>query len=236
MKNPAENQMGFLDSSCLLKQSLVSSVLLLFVVPFFSYPVFSPAFVTVTVLIVSSATAVLVLFKSSKNKRVSDRDEVLLVDGDSSSCRPEAPPEEEGEDSAAPEAANDAAPVPIKSPEVSSETESVDLSTTTDESDDVDWPSPYNADHRIQACSDDSISDDDSLIELALPDGHYVEPVPVPPKLTPPRLNSPEYSPESVFDQHGLLELFSDINEEDNMIEIDISMGSIKCSRLEIEA
>nr|XP_009792977.1 PREDICTED: uncharacterized protein LOC104239927 [Nicotiana sylvestris] len=28
----------------------------------------------------------------------------------------------------------------------------------------------------------------------------------------------------------------SDMNEEDNLIEIDISMGSIKCSALEFQA
>jgi hypothetical protein len=48
-----------------------------------------------------------------------------------------------------------------------------------------------------------------------------------------------DFSPESFFQPHCLMELLSDINEmneEDNLIEIDISMGSIKCSRFEIEA
>jgi hypothetical protein len=38
--------------------------------------------------------------------------------------------------------------------------------------------------------------------------------------------------PESIFRQQGLMELFAEIaevNEEENLIEIDLSMGSIKC-------
>ncbi|CAD5193492.1 unnamed protein product [Musa acuminata subsp. malaccensis] len=42
--------------------------------------------------------------------------------------------------------------------------------------------------------------------------------------------------PETAFRQHGIMELLSEIYEEDNLIEIDIARGSIKCSRLEIEA
>jgi hypothetical protein len=33
---------------------------------------------------------------------------------------------------------------------------------------------------------------------------------------------------ESVFKQNGLMELLSEISEDDNMIEIDIARGSIK--------
>ncbi|MFQ6620083.1 hypothetical protein Gotur_000434 [Gossypium turneri] len=45
--------------------------------------------------------------------------------------------------------------------------------------------------------------------------------------------------PECIFQQRSLMELLAelnDMNEEDNLIEIDISMGSIKCSSFEIEA
>ncbi|ONK60547.1 uncharacterized protein A4U43_C08F19740 [Asparagus officinalis] len=83
--------------------------------------------------------------------------------------------------------------------------------------------------------SEDSISDDESLIEIALED----EPNAVFHQeskggLFPEFL--PEFSPELLFKKHGLLDLLSEINEEDNMIEIDIKMGSIKCSRVEIKA
>ncbi|KAI3457711.1 hypothetical protein Pfo_014374 [Paulownia fortunei] len=71
-------------------------------------------------------------------------------------------------------------------------------STSSDEefhSSDVEWP--YNPGQRRMDCSDDSISDEESLIELDIPD-------------------------------------VNEMNEEDNLIEIDIYMGSIKCSRFEI--
>ncbi|XP_062079806.1 uncharacterized protein LOC133784502 [Humulus lupulus] len=48
----------------------------------------------------------------------------------------------------------------------------------------------------------------------------------------------PNFS-EAIFNQQGLMELLADINEmneEENLIEIDISMGSIKCPRIEIKA
>ncbi|KAJ0981936.1 hypothetical protein J5N97_010191 [Dioscorea zingiberensis] len=68
-------------------------------------------------------------------------------------------------------------------------------------------------------------SDDENLIEITLPDGHY---------------KAPEEKPETILLQQmseGLMELLSDIIEEDNLIEIDINMGSIKCSRpLEMKA
>nr|GLL23067.1 uncharacterized protein LOC109187566 isoform X1 [Ipomoea trifida] len=67
-----------------------------------------------------------------------------------------------------------------------------------------------NSGHSPHCSSDCSISDEESLIELALPSGHFLG------------LQKPA------------VDLFAEINEEDNMIEIDISMGSIKCSRFEI--
>ncbi|KAF2292447.1 hypothetical protein GH714_022893 [Hevea brasiliensis] len=85
-------------------------------------------------------------------------------------------------------------------------------------------------------CSDGSISDEESLIEIALPSGHYIghkEGFNLQKKL-------PDFTTAgSLFKQHGLMELLAEINEmneEENLIEIDISMGSIKCPRFEIEA
>ncbi|XP_042404665.1 uncharacterized protein LOC121994714 isoform X2 [Zingiber officinale] len=79
---------------------------------------------------------------------------------------------------------------------------------------------------------DSMISDDENLIEISLPDGHFVaheEPL--------PQSNGclPSFLQDSVR-QHGLTELLSEINEEDNLIEIDIIRGSIKCSRVGIKA
>ncbi|XP_059664506.1 uncharacterized protein LOC132310337 [Cornus florida] len=122
----------------------------------------------------------------------------------------------------------------VRPPDSFSESESIDHSSTSEDSE-VDWPYSGNVG---QDCSDDSISDEESLIEIALPSGHYVgakeedSMFHLQPKLA-------DFSPESIFRQHNLVELLAEINEmneEDNLIEIDISMGSIKCSRFEIEA
>jgi len=89
--------------------------------------------------------------------------------------------------------------------------------------------------------SDGSISDEESLIEIALPSGQYVGHAEENPEVINKQQKvAADFCPESFFQQHCLMELLSDINEmnelEDNLIEIDISMGSIKCSRFEIEA
>nr|GMC77125.1 Eukaryotic translation initiation factor 3 subunit C like [Ipomoea batatas]GME11950.1 Eukaryotic translation initiation factor 3 subunit C like [Ipomoea batatas] len=85
-------------------------------------------------------------------------------------------------------------------------------SSFSEEDSDADWPfsSGNNSGHSPHCSSDCSISDEESLIELALPSGHFLG------------LQKPA------------VDLFAEINEEDNMIEIDIYMGSIKCSRFEI--
>ncbi|KAB1215107.1 hypothetical protein CJ030_MR4G016282 [Morella rubra] len=87
--------------------------------------------------------------------------------------------------------------------------------------------------------SDVSVSDedDDSLIEISLPESKSgcLEEEPK----QKPESNFPDLLPESVLQQQGLMELLAEINEmneEENLIEIDLSMGSIKYSRLEIEA
>ena len=88
------------------------------------------------------------------------------------------------------------------------------------------------------ATSDCSISDDeDSLIEIALPGQRSAYSKEEPKQK--PQSNLPDYLPESILQQQGLEELLAEIhevNEEENLIEIDISIGSIKCSRFEIEA
>ncbi|KAL5865418.1 hypothetical protein ACOSQ3_002932 [Xanthoceras sorbifolium] len=129
-------------------------------------------------------------------------------------------------------------------PELLSESESLDdqLSTSEDYSE-VDWPF-QDIVYQSLDCSDGSISDEESLIEIALPSGHYVnynnkeeEEEDQPHKLN----KVPDFLPQSILKQHSLMELLAELNdmniiEEDNLIEIDISMGSIKCSRFEIEA
>ncbi|KAL0926090.1 hypothetical protein M5K25_004476 [Dendrobium thyrsiflorum] len=81
--------------------------------------------------------------------------------------------------------------------------------------------------------SEHSISDDESLIEIALPDGRYIDFGKTSSESEHELLL--DYLPKSLFLQHGLMELLLEINEEDNMIEIDIAMGSIKCPRFQIK-
>ena len=91
-------------------------------------------------------------------------------------------------------------------------------------------------------CSDGSISDEESLIEIAIPSGHFVGQHEEEPKYncSLQQIKKRELPAESLFSrQQSLMEFlveFNDMNEEENLIEIDISMGVIKCSRLEIEA
>ncbi|EOX93522.1 Uncharacterized protein TCM_002409 [Theobroma cacao] len=124
----------------------------------------------------------------------------------------------------------------VRSPDVLSENECVDQLSTTEDSE-VDWPFQDNIDQSPDY-SDGSISDEDSLIEISLPGGHYVGHKEEKPKFSMQQ-KLPDFMPESFFQQRSLMELlaeFNEMNEEDNLIEIDISMGSIKCSRFEIEA
>lgn len=55
---------------------------------------------------------------------------------------------------------------------------------------------------------DGSITDEESLIEIEIPSGHYI----------------------GCGRKEEVLEI-GDVNEEENLIEIDISMGSIKCTK-----
>ncbi|CAA7393371.1 unnamed protein product [Spirodela intermedia] len=101
---------------------------------------------------------------------------------------------------------------------------------------------PANSDDEASVESSDqtltspesSISDEESLIEITLQSGHSVG------SRDTFRPNSPlffpELSAELVVHQQGLLELLTEIIEEDNLIEIDLAAGSVKCSRLGIKA
>ncbi|KAJ4838295.1 hypothetical protein Tsubulata_041624 [Turnera subulata] len=87
--------------------------------------------------------------------------------------------------------------------------------------------------------SESSVSDDeedgDDLIEISLPvnnSGHASEGQ----KQKLPS-DLPDYLPEPIYRQESLMELLSEINEinDENLIEIDLSVDSIKSSRFEIE-
>ncbi|XP_018458614.1 uncharacterized protein LOC108829460 [Raphanus sativus] len=67
---------------------------------------------------------------------------------------------------------------------------------------------------------DGTIPDEESLIELSLPSGHYV---------------GQHFSTMTGHQNLGRIQLLAE-SEDDNLIEIDISIGSIKCSRFQINA
>ncbi|KAK4429227.1 hypothetical protein Salat_1223000 [Sesamum alatum] len=117
-----------------------------------------------------------------------------------------------------------------------SESESMDQfsSTSTDDDDDDDddhssdteWRYNSKAGRQALDCSDDSIlSDEEGLIEIAIPTGQFVSPG------KDPQLMNLKCCCKQLSDHHHQRDLFlAEMNEEDNLIEIDIYMGSIKLS------
>jgi hypothetical protein len=84
---------------------------------------------------------------------------------------------------------------------------------------------------------EDSVLDDDdeSLIEISLVDGHYVG-VGQGEQCAFKEDLLAEFLPDLVLDKRDFIDILSEISEEDNLIEIDITRGSIKCSNLGIKA
>uniref|UniRef100_A0A5B6YM64 Putative myelin transcription factor 1-like protein n=1 Tax=Davidia involucrata TaxID=16924 RepID=A0A5B6YM64_DAVIN len=114
----------------------------------------------------------------------------------------------------------------VRSPDSFSESESIDHSSTSED----DLPDSGDV-SQSPDCSDDSISDEESLIEIALPTGHYADPEEEEEEEEPKsnlQKKFADFSPESLFRQGSLMEVLAEANEEENLIEIDLSMGSIK--------
>ncbi|KAK9924339.1 hypothetical protein M0R45_032716 [Rubus argutus] len=123
------------------------------------------------------------------------------------------------------------------SPDLVAESACLDDLSTSGDSEVLDWPFGDHVDQSPD-CSDGSISDEESLIEISLPGGYYVGPDKEEESIFNLQQKMSGLSQKAIFQQHTLFELLAEINdyEEENLIEIDISMGSIKCSRFEIEA
>lgn len=123
-----------------------------------------------------------------------------------------------------------------RSPEVLlSDSESLDHTTSSEDSEN-DSMFRENLSHSTNY-SDGSISDEESLIEIALPTGHYVDSK----RSQEPSWYGfqhqkwPDCALKSHFRQPNWMEMLNEMNDE-NFIEIDLCMGSIKCSRFEIQA
>jgi hypothetical protein len=85
---------------------------------------------------------------------------------------------------------------------------------------------------------EDSVLDDDdeSLIEISLVDGHYVGVGQGEQCASKEKDLLAEFLPDLVLDKRDFIDILSEISEEDSLIEIDITRGSIKCSNLGIKA
>lgn len=81
---------------------------------------------------------------------------------------------------------------------------------------------------------DDDDDDDESLIEISLVDGHYVGQGEQCAWKEQDLLA--EFLPDLVLHKRDFMDILSEISEEDNLIEIDIARGSIKCSNFGIKA
>ncbi|KAF7815965.1 nonsense-mediated mRNA decay protein 2-like [Senna tora] len=70
---------------------------------------------------------------------------------------------------------------------------------------------------------DDDDDDEDGLIEINFPSSHFSDLI----KENEEKLESkfPDFLREDMFKQEGLMELLEEINEDESLIEIDISMG-----------
>lgn len=119
-----------------------------------------------------------------------------------------------------------------------------DTTSSTSDDSEADWPFGDRSGCRRPDCSDGIISDEDSLIEIALPSGQYVghdkeEETALINYVHKKRTDHFLFE-DCIFKKHNMLEFLSDINEmnneEENLIEIDLSIGSIKYPRFEIEA
>lgn len=123
----------------------------------------------------------------------------------------------------------------LTSSEALSDSESFEHTTSSEDLEN-DWISRENLSQSTQF-SDGSISDEESLIEITLPEGHYVESKRQEYQKQPCSYGFQQKWPDCSMDSH-----FRQVNwmemlmEEENLIEIDIGMGSIKYSRFEIEA
>ncbi|KAK8458422.1 hypothetical protein SEVIR_3G375800v4 [Setaria viridis] len=82
--------------------------------------------------------------------------------------------------------------------------------------------------------SDDIDDDDESLIEISLVDGHYVGAGQAEQCAYKKELLAESF-PDLVLDKRDFIDILSEISEEDSLIEIDITRGSIKCSNFGIK-
>lgn len=87
----------------------------------------------------------------------------------------------------------------------------------------------------VSVSDDDDDDDDESLIEISLVDGYYVGQEEQCLWKKEQDLLA-DFLPEFVLGRRDFIDILSEISEEENMIEIDIARGSIKCTNFSIKA
>ncbi|GLU23931.1 hypothetical protein SLE2022_399050 [Rubroshorea leprosula] len=195
---------------------------------------FSPLLFTVPFLISSTIFILRVIKKKKKRVDLSDipDSQNLLEDEVAEKVEPLIPetvPEYQA--SKGDDKGNNINEHHVESTQIPTDSESSDDSETSRNLE-LNWMLDQNQ----EISNDDSVSvdDEDGLIEIAIPGTDSIDDLSEEPKQNPP-----SFLPESIFRQQDLDELLvemNEVNEEENLIEIDISMGSIKCSRFEIKA
>ncbi|KAI4307874.1 hypothetical protein L6164_031004 [Bauhinia variegata] len=101
--------------------------------------------------------------------------------------------------------------------------------SSMDESSDPDHSKDPNLGISDSSLVSDNDDDEDSLIEIDLPIGDFSGLSEEPKQKLLSKL--PDFLPESIFKQQDLVELLAEINEmneDESLIEIDISMGSTR--------
>lgn len=216
--------------TCSLVNRVCSIVILMALLFAAGFPGLGPLSVALTSMVLLLSTFLFTFYKLNSSEGMQNKVALEPKYESSTLCKEDnADEEEEGEDCNG--EVDDS--MAIRSPDSLFESECINTSTTSEDSE-VDWPLDRTPD-----CSDGSISDEESLIEIAIPSGHYIVGCKEEPKHHKLYKKMPHFSPDSVFHGNSLIDLLGEIdemNEEDNLIEIDISAGSVKCSRFGIKA
>lgn len=235
MGNTPESQ---ISSKYFIKPSLLCVSVLVASLVFTCFLLFGISTYLITISVLFLSTIFIATFSKKKVAVVSNS-----AEAESTTCRPQSMLEKEVVEELNPEVE------PIDHCDASQQSdvcdmheyqvEPTDFPSDSDSSDDfsasenfeLSWRCSENVGQSI-AVSESSISendvdeDGDGLIEISLPQNNSVDFDEESKKKLVSNL------PESIFRQQGLMQLFAEIaevNEEENLIEIDLSMGSIKC-------
>ncbi|KAF5730479.1 hypothetical protein HS088_TW19G00069 [Tripterygium wilfordii] len=188
---------------------------------------FSSLLLTIPILIIPT---IVFLFKPTKKK-------LRLIENPAQNehviCRPTSSPEEkiEEENQVSEESDGDGNMIEyqVESLDFPSDSESSD-ELLTSECIELNWVGSNNGSQFLEISEEEEEEEEDGLIEINIPGNDLDEEY---------KQDLPDFLPESMFQQQGLMELLGELNEateEENLIEIDLSMGSIKCPMFEVEA